>query len=148
MTSQSGRETAEHHDDIDPRGCRQLLEAVSVGRLAVVEDGLPAMVVLNHAVDGDDVLFRTGEGAMLARLTHDGPVPAVFEVDSAFPIGRSGWSVIVKGSLMREGHPARWAHAREKIATWAGGERDVVLRLHVHEVTGRRVGDTARRSPC
>ena len=148
MTSQPRRETVEHHDDIDPRGCRQLLEAASVGRLAVVEDGLPAMVVLNHAVDGDDVLFRTGEGTMLARLTHDGPVPAVFEVDSAFPIGRSGWSVIVKGSLMREGHPARWAHAREKIATWAGGERDVVLRLHVHEVTGRRVGDTARRSPC
>jgi len=80
MTSQPGRETAEHHDDIDPRGCRQLLEAASVGRLALVEDGLPAMVVLDHAVDADDVLFGTGRGTMLARLPHDGPVRTVFEV--------------------------------------------------------------------
>jgi uncharacterized protein len=129
-----------HQDRIEPAGCRQLLAAASVGRLAVVDQGRPALVVLNHAVDGDDVLFRTAEGSMLARLTHHEPVPAVFEVDSAFPPGRSGWSVIAKGNLLRESHPARWARARAKIATWAAGERDVVLRLEVGEVTGRHVG--------
>jgi len=73
MTSQPGRETAEHHDDIDPRGCRQLLEAASVGRLALVEDGLPAMVVLDHAVDGDDVLFGTGRGRCWPGCRTTGP---------------------------------------------------------------------------
>jgi uncharacterized protein len=91
-------------------------------------------------VDGDDILFRTREDSRLARLTLTGEVPAAFEVDTAFPVEHSGWSVIASGSLLRESHPARWARARSKISTWAAGERDVVLRLEVHELTGRRIG--------
>jgi nitroimidazol reductase NimA-like FMN-containing flavoprotein (pyridoxamine 5'-phosphate oxidase superfamily) len=126
--------------EIDIESCRRLLAAVRFGRVAVVDADRPLIVVLNHAVDGDDVLFRTGEESRLAALTHDGAVPAAFEVDAAFPVEHSGWSVIATGSLLREGHPARWARARARIRTWAEGERDVVLRLQVDGLTGRRIG--------
>jgi len=126
--------------EIDVESCRRLLASVRFGRVAVVDDDdRPLIVVLNHAVDGHDVLFRTTEDSRLARLTHDGAVPAAFEVDATFPMEHSGWSVIATGSLLREGHPARWARARAKIRTWAAGERDVVLRLEVDGLTGRRI---------
>jgi uncharacterized protein len=130
------------HDlqEIDAASCRRLLASVRFGRVAVVDGERPVIVVLNHAVDGDDVLFRTCEDSRLARLTRYGEVPAVFEVDTAFPVEHSGWSVIATGGLLREGHPARWSRARAKIRTWAVGERDVVLRLRITELTGRRIG--------
>ena len=126
---------------ISPERCRDLLGAVQFGRLATVEAGRPVMLVLNHVVDGDDVWFRTSEDSRLARLTRDGVVlHAIFEVDSAFPVGQSGWSVMATGHLKREQDETRAAQVRSKITAWAEGERDAVLHLEVHELTGRRVG--------
>jgi len=148
MASEAGPAAAPSHEgsqlqELDAERCRHLLAGVRFGRVAVVDGGRPAIVVLNHAVDGDDVLFRVGEDSRLARLTHDGEVPAVFEVDTAYPVEHSGWSVIATGSLLRESHPARWARARTKIMTWAKGEREVVLRLQVDGLTGRRIAPPA-----
>lgn len=125
---------------LDPEACARLLAATELGRIAVVVDGRPRLVVLNHVIDSSDVLFRTRDDSLLADLTRPGaPVHAVYEVDSAFPVGRSGWSVIATGTLVRESEPARIARARELVA-WAEGARDLVLRLDVTELTGRRVG--------
>jgi uncharacterized protein len=126
---------------LDAQACTRLLAAPEFGRLAVVADGRPVIVVLNYLVDGPDVTFRTDADALLSRLTLDGnTVPAVFEVDSASPVGRSGWSVIAHGLLMRETDPDRCAAARSRIVAWAEGERDTVLRLKVDELSGRQVG--------
>jgi len=128
-------------DLLDAQACARLLAAVEFGRLAVVDAGLPVIVVLNHVVEGADVLFRTGEGALVSSLTAGGrEIHAVFEVDSAFVIGRAGWSVIATGLLLRETDPGHVATAQERITAWADGERDVVLRLRVSHLTGRRVG--------
>jgi nitroimidazol reductase NimA-like FMN-containing flavoprotein (pyridoxamine 5'-phosphate oxidase superfamily) len=136
-----GLQPSPHVESIDAAGCERLLTAVRFGRLAVVDDGRPAVVVLNHSCDSGDVMFRTSDDSRLARLTaRDRGVPAVFEVDSASPQGRQGWSVIATGVLVREGDADRCERARGRIGTWAGGDRDLVLRLDVHEVSGRRVG--------
>lgn len=126
---------------IDPTGCRRLLEATRFGRLAVVVDGKPVIIVLNHVAHRGDVLFRTSDDATLVGLTAGGAgVDAVYEVDSAFPVGQSGWSVIAAGTLVRETDAARIAAAREEVQAWAHGDRDTVLRLDVHTISGRRVG--------
>lgn len=128
-------------ESVDHAASLRLLAATDVGRMAVVVDGRPCIVVLNHLLDGEHVLFRTRADAMLAGLTDDGhAVHAVYEVDSAFSPGRSGWSVIASGTLHREADPTRVARARDSIEAWAHGERDTVLRLDVDELTGRRVG--------
>jgi nitroimidazol reductase NimA-like FMN-containing flavoprotein (pyridoxamine 5'-phosphate oxidase superfamily) len=127
---------------LDAEACARLLAATQFGRLAVVEAGRPKIIVLNHVVDHGHVLFRTREDALLAQLTSDGvAVHAAYEVDSAFPVGRSGWSVIAAGTLVRESDARRVALARNTIVAWAEGERDLVLRLDVDELTGRRAGD-------
>lgn len=128
-------------ESVDHAASLRLLAATEVGRMAVVVDGRPCIVVLNHLLDGEHVLFRTRADAMLAGLTADGrAVHAAYEVDSAFSPGRSGWSVIASGTLHRETDPARVARARDAVDAWAHGERDTVLRLDVDELTGRRVG--------
>jgi nitroimidazol reductase NimA-like FMN-containing flavoprotein (pyridoxamine 5'-phosphate oxidase superfamily) len=128
-------------ETIDEAGCRRLLAALDVGRLAIVDEGRPRIIVLNYVTDGPHVLFRTREDALLARLTEGGAtVHAEFEVDSAFTAARTGWSVIATGTLTREQVPARQAAARDRIQAWAQGERDTVLRLDVTELSGRQVG--------
>jgi uncharacterized protein len=126
---------------IEPWRCLQLVEAVPFGRLATVEDGRPLLVVVNHIVDEGDIYVRTRPEARLARLTESGRVVhAVYEVDSAFPAGQSGWSVIATGVLQREHRESREARLRSRLIAWAHGERDVVLHLEVQELTGRAVG--------
>ena len=121
--------------------CLPLLEAVPFGRLATVDMGRPFLVVLNHVVEHGDLYVRTRPDARLARLTEGGRVVhAIYEVDSAFPMGEQGWSVMAKGLLRREYGETRANRLRSKLTAWAQGERDVVLHLEVQELTGRRVG--------
>ena len=128
-------------EDLDAEACLRLLAATVFGRLAVVDGGRPVIIVLNHLVDGRDVIFRTTQDALLSRLTDDDrAVHAAFEVDSAFTVGRSGSSVIATGLLVREKDAKRLAAARSRITAWADGERDTVLRLKVDQLTGRHVG--------
>lgn len=141
MTVEPGSGPEELLETLDEAACTRLLAATEFGRLAVVEAGRPRIVVLNHVVDDAAVLFRTRDDAMLAQLTAGGAaVHAAYEVDSAFPVGRQGWSVIAAGLLHRESDARRIARARETIVAWAEGERDLVLRLEIDELTGRRAG--------
>ena len=127
--------------ELDAAACTRLLAAVRFGRLAVVEGGVPRIVVLNFMLDGADVLFRTKPDTLAARLTRgDASVPAEFEVDDALSVQRAGWSVIVKGLLGREDDDRVIASARSRITAWAQGERDVVLRLRAERLTGWQVG--------
>ena len=128
-------------ETVDRAGCARLLAAVDVGRLAVVAAGRPRIVVLNYHFDGADVFFRTREDAFVVGLTaDDAAVHAEFEVDSAFAPAESGWSVIASGLLVREQDARKVAAARDRVRAWAQGERDVVLRLDVADLSGRRVG--------
>lgn len=57
---------------LPPERCHLLVEAVRIGRLAYVEEGQPSIVVLNHAWDGPDLVFRTSPEARITQLTDDG----------------------------------------------------------------------------
>lgn len=136
----SGYDLGERLANLDAAGCARLLSAMEVGRLAVVVDGHPRIVVLNYVMDGDDIQFRTHENTRIAALTADGAVRAEFEVDGGIRLAAAGWSVIAGGMLGREADPTRAEAARQHLTPWARGERDVVLRLHVDALTGREVG--------
>jgi nitroimidazol reductase NimA-like FMN-containing flavoprotein (pyridoxamine 5'-phosphate oxidase superfamily) len=140
-TADDRYETRELLRPIESSRCLQLLDAVQYGRLATVDTGRPLLVVVNHVVDDGDIYVRTRADARLARLTENGRVAhAVYEVDSAFPAGQSGWSVMATGVLQREYGETRSAKLRSRLTAWAQGERDVVLHLVVQELTGRAVG--------
>ena len=48
--------------------CLRLLASVPVGRVGFFADGEVLILPVNHVVDGQDVVFRTGRGS--ARHTH------------------------------------------------------------------------------
>jgi hypothetical protein len=126
---------------ISSERCRQLLSATRVSRLAFVDEGWPKIVVLNHAVDGDDVLFQTSEDTTLARLTAGGTViPATIETDSASVSSHAGWSIVASGHLARTTEAD--VHHRPK--PWRPEAVGVLLKLEVNEIHGQVVGpDTA-----
>lgn len=140
MTSGPGSEPEVMLEEIDQQECASLVGATRYGRIAVIAAGRPHIVVLNHVVLPGNVLFRVAADNRLVELTEERPIHAVYEVDSVLPAGRYGWSVIVHGVLRREFDPEETATARAQLDNWAGGRREVVLRLQIHRLTGRRVG--------
>jgi nitroimidazol reductase NimA-like FMN-containing flavoprotein (pyridoxamine 5'-phosphate oxidase superfamily) len=117
--------------------CRHLLSATRVARVAFVDEGLPKIVVLNHVVDGTDVLFQTSEDTTLARLTAGGAViPATVETDSASIASHAGWSIIAAGRMSRTTE----ADIHQVPKPWRPEAVGVLLRLEVDEIHGQIVG--------
>jgi len=117
--------------------CRELLAATRISRLAFVMDGRPRLVVLNHVVDGDRVVFQTSEDTALARLTADGTeIPVTLEVDSAASSNHSGWSVVASGPLRR----VSAAEVGRFPTPWRPEAVGVLLALTVQEIHGLAVG--------
>lgn len=75
--------------------CLQLLASVPVGRIGFYSDGEVVVLPVNHVVDGQDVVFRTGRGSKLSAA--EGLNLVAFEADDYDPQTRSGWSVLVNG---------------------------------------------------
>jgi nitroimidazol reductase NimA-like FMN-containing flavoprotein (pyridoxamine 5'-phosphate oxidase superfamily) len=120
--------------------CLRLLEADSIGRLAVIAGGVPAIFPVNYAVDGDGIVLRTDPGT---KLDAAGRWSASFEIDAFDRETRTGWSVVVTGRLeevTRFNSATLQRIQRLSVDPWAGGAKDHWLRLAARQVTGRRVG--------
>jgi len=124
-----------HLTEISAAECYELLGLRSVGRVAFVVDGVPNVVPVNHAVDGDDIVFCTSPHSVLGRSMSRGPV--AFQVDDFDEVSRSGWSVLVQGAAAYDDPEA--APSRERPRSWAEGVRGLVVRIRPHQVTGRRL---------
>lgn len=75
--------------------CLDLLGSVPLGRVGFYTDGEVVILPVNHAMDGQDVVFRTAAGSKLSAAGNGGRV--AFEADSYDDLDRSGWSVVVNG---------------------------------------------------
>ena len=49
--------------------CRRRLQAAKVGRVSFVDQGEPVILPVNHALDGEAVVFRTAAGSKLTART-------------------------------------------------------------------------------
>ena len=77
--------------------CLRLLASVPVGRVGFIADGELVILPVNHVVDGQYVAFRTAHGSKLSAA--EGQNLATFEADHYNEQTRSGWSVVVTGSV-------------------------------------------------
>ena len=76
--------------------CLRLLESVPVGRVSFFSIGGEVVTLpVNHAVDGQEVVFRTDRGSKLSASYRQDHV--AFEADDYDPETRTGWSVLIKG---------------------------------------------------
>lgn len=75
--------------------CLTLLASKPYGRLAYLDAGAPAIVPVNHLVDGSSVVLRSLDGGKLGAAVFERPV--AFGLDDLDFVTRSGWSVVVRG---------------------------------------------------
>lgn len=136
----------DHHDRLgmvvlDDDTCWARLADEPVGRVAVVVDGRPHLIPLNHVVRNRELLFVSVPGTKLHRVLHNPGQPAAFEVDRYDRATHAAWSVIVHGTL----HPVQdlVEHTRQDIRgrpIWLDGYRDRTwIRLHPERVEGREL---------
>lgn len=117
--------------------CWARLGAARIGRLAFVSQGDPVILPVNHAVDGETIVFRTAHGSKL--LAGDAGVRVAFEVDGLDPERRTGWSVLVRGTALTvQDAETATRLARLDLRPWADlVERSHWVRITVHSVSGR-----------
>jgi nitroimidazol reductase NimA-like FMN-containing flavoprotein (pyridoxamine 5'-phosphate oxidase superfamily) len=124
--------------ELTAQECRDLLSTHGVGRLAVHTDKGPAIVPVNYGVVGGSVVFRTAPDTVpsLAAGTH-----VAFEVDRIDAAFSQGWSVLVRGHARTVTDPEEVRRLEEQAYStpWAGGERDLWIRVDPERITGRRI---------
>jgi uncharacterized protein len=122
--------------DLSEQECRELLHEQRIGRVCWCGPDGPTILPVTYRSSGDHVVFRTSPHSELARRFSPGPV--AFEVDGFDEASRSGWSVLVRGAadvLERDALPPPDGRPEP----WAGGARNVYVRIALDRVTGRRL---------
>ncbi|MEU6244097.1 pyridoxamine 5'-phosphate oxidase family protein [Streptomyces sp. NPDC047024] len=125
-------------ESIGTEECRALLGDHGVGRLAVVPDDGPVVVPVNYTVVDNAIVFRTAANATPALADGERVAFEVDRIDDAFS---RGWSVLVRGDARIVTDPGERDELAERAYSgpWAGGTRDVWVRLDPDAVTGRRI---------
>ena len=125
-------------EELDEDERRKLLAEHHLGRLAIVEFGGPMIFPVNYVVYEDMVVFRTDPGSKLDAAAERELV--TFEVDAADEATRTGWSVVVRGTLADITDPAHLERLRAlPLYPWAPGEKSRYVRVRPVSVTGRRI---------
>ncbi|WP_328437238.1 pyridoxamine 5'-phosphate oxidase family protein [Streptomyces sp. NBC_00444] len=118
--------------------CWELLSTHGVGRLAVPTESGPVIVPVNYTVIDDAIVFRTAPGTTPSQASD---VMAAFEVDRIDDVFSQGWSVLVRGhaQIVMDPEVARRLEERAYSTPWAGGKRDLWVRIVPLVITGRRI---------
>ncbi|AZM74098.1 helix-turn-helix domain-containing protein [Streptomyces sp. KPB2] len=119
--------------------CWQRLGTHGIGRISyTVGPGkeAPVVVPVNFLVDGRSVVYRTDPAGVAGIRAGE---PVAFEVDHVDEQTGSGWSVLLSGTAEHPTeHESLEALARRRGAgPWAGGRRDLWVRVLPHQVSGR-----------
>ena len=115
-----------------------MLEAGGIGRVGFASaDGIK-MLPVNFAVTGKAIIFRTAPDTLLA-IYASGPVS--FEADHLDQAHREGWSVLVHGHARQvtDEREVRQLEHQIQLEPWAGGARDVYVRIKPNRISGRRI---------
>jgi uncharacterized protein len=118
--------------------CMRLVGSVPLGRIVYTRQALPAVELVNFALDDGDIVIRTDAGGKLAAATRGAVV--AFEADSTDLATHAGWSVTIVGQAraVTDGEEIRRLE-QTGLVPWAPGERDHFIRLSPTIVNGRRL---------
>lgn len=116
--------------------CLRLMASVPVGRIIYTRQAMPAVELVNFALDCGDIVIRTDRSGSLATATRGAVV--AFEADSLDPSGQAGWSVTVIGHS-HEVTDADEIGRLEQIglSSWAPGEHEHFIRISPGILNGR-----------
>jgi len=123
---------------LTPAQCYDLLAPGGVGRFAFSTKAGPVVLPVNFAMAGRTIVFRTAGDSALSAHAYD---EVGFEVDRLDEALCQGWSVLVTGTAHRVTDRGELSGLRNQIAVepWAGGTRDVFVRINPARISGRVV---------
>ncbi|ARZ66725.1 hypothetical protein SMD11_1061 [Streptomyces albireticuli] len=118
--------------------CWQKLGTHGIGRIGLTAGPAPVVLPVNFLVDGRTIVYRTETGGAAAAADAD---QLAFEADHIDEHLSRGWSVLITGTAEHIIDPG----TVEALATrpgaepWAGGKRDLWIRIRPGQVTGRTI---------
>ena len=116
--------------------CLRLMASVPVGRVIYTRRALPAVELVNFALDQGDIVLRTDRSGKLAAAARGAVV--AFEADQLDPAGPSGWSVTAIGPSREVTDPGEIAWLQTiGLSSWAPGAREHFIRISPVMLTGR-----------
>jgi nitroimidazol reductase NimA-like FMN-containing flavoprotein (pyridoxamine 5'-phosphate oxidase superfamily) len=124
--------------------CLQLISAGGVGRLAYAGRFGPTVLPVNYKLHEGTIVFRTTQDSPTDEDLRTGirgaEFKVAFEIDDINPAAREGWSVLIQGSAHHvESGTERASVLEAGIEPWAGGARELFLRIVPTRITGRRI---------
>jgi nitroimidazol reductase NimA-like FMN-containing flavoprotein (pyridoxamine 5'-phosphate oxidase superfamily) len=127
--------------------CLRLLGSVPLGRVGFYSDGEITVLPVNHAMDGEHVVFRAARGSTLTAAGEQDLV--AFEADDYDPGTRSGWSVLVTGRATLVYDQAEIQRLGSLgLQPWAAAvEHPFWVRILPTSVTGRRTQAADSQAP-
>jgi uncharacterized protein len=118
--------------------CLHLMTSAPVGRLIYTRQALPAVELVNFALDNGDIIIRTDHSGKLAAAT--GGAVVAFEADSLDTERHVGWSVTVIGQSQEVTDPDEISRLeRIGMRSWAPGDREHFIRIRPGILNGRRL---------
>ncbi|WP_440085905.1 pyridoxamine 5'-phosphate oxidase family protein [Streptosporangium sp. LJ11] len=131
-------------ESLDTQECLRLISPGGVGRLAFDDLGGPTILPVNYVLHEGCVIFRTAFGGPLDTNLSTGvegvEFKIAFEVDRIDDANREGWSVLIRGGV----HHVSTAEEQTAVTAlsvqpWAGGDRELYVKITPAEITGRRI---------
>ena len=134
-------------EPLDEAECLRLISPGGVGRLAFSGRFGLTVLPVNYMVHEGSIVFRTAHDSRTDEDLRTGirgaEFKVAFEIDDINQAARAGWSVLVQGSAHHVESDAERASVLEAgVEPWAGGARELFLRIIPTRVTGRRVRPT------
>ncbi|MEV0591436.1 pyridoxamine 5'-phosphate oxidase family protein [Nonomuraea cavernae] len=128
---------------LDPEECLRLISPGGIGRIGYYGRFGPTVLPVNYRVYDGAIAIRTVAGGATDEDLRTGlkgvEYQVAFEVDRFDEFTRTGWSVLVRGSLHHVTDDELAAAASAEVEPWAGGDRRRYLRITPAHVTGRRI---------
>ena len=125
--------------------CLMLMASVPVGRIIYTRRALPAVELVNFALDRGDIVIRTDRSGKLAAAARGAVV--AFETDHLDLVNHCGWSVTAIGQAREVTDPGEVARLREiDLSPWAPGEREYFIRISPQIINGRYLHAVAGRA--
>jgi hypothetical protein len=116
--------------------CLRLMASVPVGRVVYTRRALPAVDVVNFALDQGDIVIRTDQGGKLAAAARGAVV--AFEADHIDLAQHAGWSVTAVGPSREVTDAGEIARLRTiGLSCWAPGAREHFIRISPVMLNGR-----------
>ncbi len=128
---------------LDPEECLRLVAPGGIGRVAFNGPEGPTVLPVNYKLHNGAIVFRTAYGGPMDQDLRTGvagvEIKIGFQVDRIDEAQREGWSVLIQGPAHHEPQDEVEKVTQPNVTPWAGGERQLYIRIVPHQLTGRRI---------